>query len=80
MLVKTTATAASPMGEISAEVTVSEYKNFGGVLMPTRSKQKAGGQELEVSVSNVGVNEALPPDIFNPPADVKALIDKRKGN
>ncbi len=80
LLVKTTATAASPMGEISAEVTVSEYKNFGGVLMPTRSKQKAGGQELEVSVSNVGVNEALPPDIFNPPADVKALIDKRKGN
>jgi hypothetical protein len=80
LLVKTTATAASPMGEISVEVTVSEYKNFGGVLMPTRSKQRAGGQELEVSVSNVGVNEALPSDIFNPPADVKALIDKGKGN
>jgi hypothetical protein len=80
LLVKTTATAASPMGEISVEVTVSEYKNFGGVLMPTRSKQRAGGQELEVSVSNVGVNEAVPPDIFNPPADVKALIDKGKGN
>ena len=50
------------------------------VLMPTRSKQKAGGQELEVSVSKVGVNEAIPPDIYNPPADVKALVDKSKGN
>jgi hypothetical protein len=79
LLVKTTATAASPMGEINVEVTVSDYKNFGGVLMPTRSKQKAGGQELEISVSNVGVNEAIPPDIFNPPADVKTLIDKAKG-
>jgi len=47
--------------------------------MPTRSKQKAGGQELEISVSGVGVNEAIPPDIFNPPADVQALIDKAKG-
>jgi len=80
LLVKTTATAASQMGEISVEVTVSDYKNFGGVLMPTRSKQKAGGQELEVSVTSVGVNEAIPPDIFNPPADIKTLIDKAKGN
>jgi hypothetical protein len=79
LLVKTTATAASPMGDVDVEVTVSDYKNFGGVLMPTRSKQKAGGQQLEISVSNVGVNEAIPPDIFNPPADVKTLIDKAKG-
>jgi hypothetical protein len=67
------------MGEVDVEVRVSDYKNFGGVLMPTRSKQKAGGQELEISVSNVGVNEAIPPNIFNPPADVQALIDKAKG-
>jgi zinc protease len=79
LLVKTTATAASPMGNVDVEVAVSDYKNFGGVLMPTRSKQKAGGQELEISVGNVGVNEAIPPDIFNPPADVKALLDKAKG-
>ena len=79
LLVKTRATAASPMGEVDVEVTVSDYKAFGGVLMPTRSKQKAGGQELEISVSNVGVNETIPPNLFNPPADVQALIDKAKG-
>jgi len=79
LLVKTTATAASPMGEVDVEVVVSDYKDFGGVLVPTRSKQKAGGQQLEVSVTSVGVNEAIPPELFNPPADVKALIDKNKG-
>lgn len=79
LLVKTMATAASPMGEVNVEVTVSDYKSFGGVLMPTRSKQKAGGQELEISISNVGVNEAIPPGLFTPPADVQALIDKAKG-
>jgi hypothetical protein len=78
LLVKTTATAASPMGDVDVEVTVSDYRSFGGVLMPTRSKQKAGGQELDISISGVGVNEALPPDIFNPPADVETLIDKTK--
>jgi hypothetical protein len=79
LLVKTTATAASPMGAVDVEVTVSDYKSFGGVLMPTRSKQKAAGQELEISIGNVGVNEAIPPDIFDPPADVKTLIDKARG-
>ena len=79
LLVKTTATAASPMGEVDVEVVVSDYKNFGGVLMPTRSKQKAGGQQLEISVTGVGVNEAIPPDLFNPPADVQALVEKGKG-
>jgi hypothetical protein len=79
LLVKTTATAASPMGEVDVEVTVSDYKTFGGVLMPTRSKQKAAGQEMEIRIGSVGVNEAIPPDTFNPPADVKALIDGAKG-
>lgn len=78
LLVKTTATAASPMGDVDVEVAVSDYKSFGGVLVPTRSKQKAGGQELQISISNVGVNEAIPPDLFTPPADVQALIDKGK--
>jgi hypothetical protein len=76
LLVKTSATAASPMGEVEVEVKVSDYKPFGGVLLPTRSKQTAGGQELEISISGVAVNEAMPPDIFNPPADVKTLIEK----
>jgi hypothetical protein len=79
LLVKTSATAASPMGEVDVEVTVSDYKAFGGVLLPTRSKQKAGGQELEISISSVAVNEAIPADIFNPPADVKTLIEKAQG-
>ena len=40
---KTAATAVSPMGEVAVEVEVSDYKNFDGILFPTRSRQKAGG-------------------------------------
>jgi len=79
LLLKTTATAASPMGEVEVEETFSDYRVFGGVLMPTRSRQKAAAQELELSISGVSVNEAIPPEIFNPPADVQTLIDKASG-
>ena len=40
LLLKTTATAVSPMGEVAVEVEVSDYKNFDGILLPTRSKSK----------------------------------------
>ena len=36
LLLKTAATAVSPMGEVPVEVEVSDYKNFDGVLYPTR--------------------------------------------
>ena len=79
LLLKTTATALSPMGEVAVEVEVSDYKDFGGVLYPTRSKQKAGGQELDISITSVSLNEPIPAEYFQLPGDVKALVDKAAG-
>jgi hypothetical protein len=76
LLLKTTATAVSPMGEVAVEVLVSDYKKFGGVLYPTRSKQKAGEQELDISVTSVNLDTAVPAQSFELPADVKALLEK----
>jgi hypothetical protein len=76
LLVRTTAVAASQMGEVNVEVDVAEYKTFGGVLGPTRSRQRAGSQELTITVDQIRVNEALPPERFEPPADVAAMIRK----
>ena len=79
LLLKTTATALSPMGEVAVEVEVSDYKDFGGVLYPTRSKQKAGGQELDISITSVSLNEPIPAEYFQLPGEVKALVDKAAG-
>lgn len=79
LLLKTTATAISPMGEVAVEVDVSDYKNFGGVLFPTKSKQKAGGQELDIAVASVSLDEPIPPQYFELPADVKAVVEKAAG-
>jgi hypothetical protein len=76
LLVRTTAVAASQMGEVDVEVDVADYKRFGGVLVPTRSQQRAGSQELSIMVDQVRVNETLPANRFEPPADVAAMIRK----
>ena len=73
-LLKTTATASSPMGEMAVEVEISGYKDFGGVLYPTRSRQKGGGQAMEITITEVRLNEAVPGEYFELPADVKALV------
>jgi hypothetical protein len=76
LLLKTTATALSPMGEVAVQVEVSAYKTFGGVLYPTRSKQKAGEQELDITITSVSLNEPIPAEYFELPADIKALVQK----
>jgi len=76
LLLKTTATAVSPMGDVPVEVEVSDYKKFGGVLYPTRSKQKAGEQELDITITSVSLDEPVPPQYFELPADVKAVLEK----
>jgi len=80
LLVRTTAVAASQMGEIDVEVNVSDYKSFGGVRVPTQSKQKAGNQELRITVDDVRVNEEIPAARFDPPPDVSAMIRKAKAS
>src|SRR5579871_6794153 len=58
--VKHATVAVSPMGEVPVEATVSGYKNFGGVLIPTKQVQKAAGQEFVITIDNIKVNEELP--------------------
>jgi zinc protease len=76
LLVRTLATMESAMGEMEAESTASAYKDFGGVLMPTKVIQKAGTQEMIMTVTSVKVNESIPPEKFAIPPDVKALMNK----
>ena len=76
LAVKTVITAVSPMGEMNVEAIVSDYKAFGGVKIPTKTVQKTAGQEFIVTIDNVKINESLPADRFEPPAEVKALLSK----
>lgn len=76
LAVKTTMVAVTQMGEIPFEATVADYKSFGGVMVPTKMIQSAGGQQFTITIQDVKINEEIPPDRFEPPADVKALLNK----
>jgi hypothetical protein len=76
LLLKTAAIAVSPMGEVPVEVEVSDYKTFDGILLPTRSRQKAGAQQLEITITSV-TDQPVPPGAFDLPPEIKTLLDKQ---
>ncbi|MEO8026719.1 MAG: hypothetical protein ABI823_09595 [Bryobacteraceae bacterium] len=78
LIVKKARIAKSPMGEIPVEFLTTDYREFGGLLMPGKVIQKAAGTEFTITLDSVRINEALGPERFEPPADVKALLDKSK--
>jgi len=79
LLLKTAATAVSPMGEVAVEVEVSDYKNFDGILYPTKSKQKAGAQQMDINITAVTLDPAIAAELFELPPEIKALVAKAAG-
>jgi len=77
LAVKMTMTLVNQMGEVPAEVLISDYKEFGGVMIPTKQINKAAGQEFTTTIQTVSVNEEIPPERFEPPAEIKALLNKK---
>jgi hypothetical protein len=77
LAVKMMMTIVNQRGEVPAEVLISDYKEFGGVMIPTRQINKAAGQEFTTSIQSVTVNEEIPQDRFDPPAEIKALLNKK---
>jgi hypothetical protein len=76
LAVKINSVMVSSMGEISVESTMGDYKEFAGVLVATTVTQKAAGQEVTRIIQTMTVNEAIPAGRFDPPAEIKALLNK----
>lgn len=65
--------STSSMGTVPSVVTVLEdYKPFGGVLTPTRARQRAMGIESVMTITSIDY-EPIPAAAFTPPAEIQAL-------
>ena len=62
----------TPMGEIPATVVTSDYKDFGGIMLSTRSVMKVMGQQQVMTVEEVAW-DGVDPKAFELPAEIKAL-------
>jgi hypothetical protein len=76
LLVKTTTTVSSQMGEISAEILYSDYQKDGGVLSPHHMVNHAAGQEFVIQIQSIETNADLPKDRFDLPPEIQALVNK----
>lgn len=68
------ATQESPLGPVTSTTLVTDYKQFGDLLMPSRISQKAAGVETVMTMDEMEFNK-VDPKIFNLPPDVKALSE-----
>jgi len=75
--VKVSAIYQTQMGALPGEVVVSNYKNFGGMMVPAKTSNKIGNAAFTMTIDSVEVNTAIDPNRFNLPADVLALANRR---
>lgn len=78
LLTKVTMTMESPMGAMSLESFISDYKTVDGVMFPHKTLVKVMGMEQVLTIEKLEHNTDIPAEKFNPPADVKKLLEKPK--
>ena len=69
--------ASSQMGSVPVTSTVSEYKVFGGVMVPTVTRQKMMGLEQLTTVISVTF-DPIDPKAFELPPPIAALAAQKK--
>ena len=74
LAIKIITTVANQMGNIPVEAAMSEYREFGGVLSPTKLVQTAAGQIINITIDSMEINVDIPDERFNLPEAVQALM------
>lgn len=79
LLVRMEAVTATQMGEIPMVVSMTEYKDFGGTLVPTKMLTDIGGgmAQQEIAITDVQTNIEIPEATFALPDDVKKLAEPK---
>jgi hypothetical protein len=78
LLVKSSVTLVSPMGEMPLETFMDDYRPVGKLRLAHKMTQKAGPQEFTTTIESVQINVDIPASQFAIPPDIEALIKKAK--
>jgi len=77
LMVRHQSVRKTAFGDIPVDVSISGYRQDCGVKLPHSSVETVAGQKIELQIDTVVCNSDLPADAFQPPAEVKALINKQ---
>jgi hypothetical protein len=78
LLVRISAVFSTPLGDISTESTMSDFRSIDGILTPFTMIEKAMSQNIVMKFKNIAYNVALPKGRFDLPEAVKTLAEKKK--
>jgi hypothetical protein len=73
LLVGQVATQESPMGSNRVTTHLSDYREFGGVMMPTRVVQDLGAMQQVLTIQSVEFGSVAEAELA-PPAEIHALM------
>lgn len=73
LLLATDLRTETVMGSVDATILFSEYKEFDGVRLPTRTVQRVMGQEFVMTVDQVHFGP-VDKGVFELPAEIQALV------
>ncbi|MFZ1613244.1 MAG: hypothetical protein WAT51_03670, partial [Holophaga sp.] len=77
LLIKSVSTVKTAMGEITAELLLSDYRKVDGLLAPFKIVTTAAGQVILITLDSMAANAPIPEGAFEPPAEIKALLVKK---
>lgn len=78
LLVKAVMTIESAMGTIKMDLYPGNMEKVDGILVPKEIKYVGMGMERFVRVTSIEHNVELPKDRFALPAEIQAIVDKKK--
>ena len=73
LLVGIETTQTSEMGTAEISISSSDYKDFGGIMLPTRVVLGVMGMEITQTIESVTWDD-VDPSVFEPSAAIKALL------
>lgn len=73
LLLESETVQATPMGDVPVTTSLSDYREFHGMLVPTRRVQRTMGQEQVITIREVEVDGVDPSEVELPP-EVRALL------
>lgn len=76
--VRTESTIKGPMGEFPVASVPSDYKKVDGVLIAHKLVQEMAMQKIVFTITSVEHNVEMPKDRFDPPEEIKSLIEIQK--
>jgi hypothetical protein len=78
LLVRVMSVLSSAMGEIASDMEMSDYREVDGIRTPFTMTEKVMSQDIVLRFTSVVYNGTIPPGRFDPPADVAALLARKR--